>query len=991
VPKACHHCKKVRKSTKILFCSKLGCTECYCYSCIKRFYFPSERPNSNINNPTYINLRSSKERGKWVCFLCEKKCKCKACLKTKALERNKTKKLQSEMAKKTESKLNTIEIGDFLIIEDKTDNEEESNLTLQSAKKPTSVKEVPEENENLKKIIKIVEIYGKKNKQIRKQCLQCKNINFIQGQIFMFINLDNFHTYIKHYSETNRALIEQNKDNLYFEKNKEMLEEFISSYNKNKNADNNIFKKPKYFCKSCVDKSFGVKHGIETLIRNLNVKSIIVLLDNTRYKENVNLANLSNNSLKQEGGNATSNLNFNSNLKANLANNIYPNFTIVNNPIGSKSKKDNSYPMNYKNNQTDIHQNESLQNNNNNIQNVLTSFLNNQTGNNDNNLLKSILKLRDFNVTNNQDQRNLGNNNPYANTNVNMTQNRYNINSNFLDKINNNNYCGLNNNSKIYNIQNDGVNNNGILNENNQGALKSNLQSNAFHQNLSLNNASTTLDKYFIELKNELYYIQYSSIIQKIFISYIFKKLEEPISELFSNHTSSDNIMNKLIECMNLQEVSSCNEGSRALQDINSLKDNFGKTHDILIIIRKIFEELKICGQKLFLRPELGEGVVTVIKKFVGMLQNISGSSITADAEDKTPTLSKKSTNKTENCVNDESPGKAEKGNEYSQTHTQIQNLENQNIKNEESKISSKIVNNTINVDMYSSFNNALSKDNNEQKPEREAVQSENRQEYKFNSCLNTVPTENPPLISISPLLNNNNDINRKSQMTNNNYSGYSNPNNLSNNHQFLVNYYANICQNNPSMIQSLLLSNPNLINTSYLHQPNNHIISNNLMGNQIMGNQLLNNQLMNQLNNHLISSQMNSGNISQNSAYSYPQFVSNYNPNYNGNNDNSSSVSNIQSNYFNNMNNMYNFNNISMNPFGNSMNNLINNNNPMGSLSQYASNFSKQQQNVQQPFGNAYQNENPNLNMEFKVTNNSMKEVNFVNLKKNSNDNLYK
>ena len=933
------------------------------------------------------------------------------------------------MAKKNDSKLNTIEIGDFLIIEDKTDNEEESNLTLQSEKKPTSVKEVPEENENLKKIIKIVEIYGKKNKQIRKQCLQCKNVNFIQGQIFMFINLDNFHTYIKHYSETNRALIEQNKDYLYFEKNKEMLEEFISSYNKNKNADNNIFKKPKYFCKSCLDKSFGVKNGIETLIRNLNVKSIIVLLDNTRYKENVNLANLNNNSLKQEGGNSTSNLNFNSNLKANLANNIYPNFTIVNNPIGSKSKKDNSYPMNYKNNQTDIHQNESLQNNNNNIQNVLTSFLNNQTGNNDNNLLASILlKLRDFNVTNNQDQKNLGNNNPFANNNVNMTQNRFNINSNFSDKINNNNYCGLNNNSKIYNIQNDGVNNNGILNENNQGALKSNLQSNAFHQNLSLNNASTTLDKYFIELKNELYYIQYSSIIQKIFISYIFKKLEEPISELFSNQTSSDNIMNKLIECMNLQEVSSCNEGSVALQDVNNLKDNFGKTHDILIIIRKIFEELKICGQKLFLGPELGEGVVTVIKKYVGMLQNISASSITADADDGVPTFSKKSTQKTENNVNDESQGQAERGHEYTQTHTQIQNLENQNIKNEESKISSNIVCNTINVDMYSSFNNALSKDNNEQKPEREAVQSENRQEYKFNSCLNTVPTENPPLISISPLLNNNNDINRKSQMTNNNYSGYSNPNNLSNNHQFLVNYYANICQNNPSMIQSLLLSNPNLINTSYLHQLNNQIISNNLMGNQIMGNQLLNNQLMKQLNNHLISSQMNSsGNISQNSAYSYQQFVSNYNPNYNGNNDNSSSnilensilnnqnnqttnnsnlfnsnfenqnikqnyqnVSNIQSNYFNNMNNMYNLNNTSMNPFGNSMNNLINNNNPMGSLSQYASNFSKQQ-NVQQPFGNAYQSENPNLNMEYKVINNSMKEVNLVNLKKNSNDNLYK
>ena len=184
----------------------------------------------NVSPNTYINLRSSKERERWVCFFCDKKCKCKACLKLKAIERKKKKNMLEE--KKPEVKVGTkYELGEFTIIEDKQDSdenennekdiegiEEDENENDESVSnlmgKPSSIIKIEnDENRNLNGIINIVEIAGKKNKQIRKQCLCCKIINFNQGQIFIFISFENFLTYLKHYVENNKNLIEQNREN----------------------------------------------------------------------------------------------------------------------------------------------------------------------------------------------------------------------------------------------------------------------------------------------------------------------------------------------------------------------------------------------------------------------------------------------------------------------------------------------------------------------------------------------------------------------------------------------------------------------------------------------------------------------------------------------------------------------------------------------------------------------------------------------------------
>ena len=186
-------------------------------------------------------------------------------MKKKSNERNKIRILlaQSNIPKVGQPQMKvpakTFVLDEFTIIEDRNisnDEEEEEvhNTDLEDVKEPEQEQEQDhnesiernrevEENEvntdnNLQKIIKIVEIYGKKNKQIRKQCRDCKFHHFTQGEIFMFINMESLLAYLKYYVDTNKNLLQiaENKDNPNYSnliKNKEKLEEFIEIYNLN--------------------------------------------------------------------------------------------------------------------------------------------------------------------------------------------------------------------------------------------------------------------------------------------------------------------------------------------------------------------------------------------------------------------------------------------------------------------------------------------------------------------------------------------------------------------------------------------------------------------------------------------------------------------------------------------------------------------------------------------------------------------------------------
>ena len=239
--KPCHHCNKVLKSSKTLSCTKPQCSESYCYNCIKRFYVLQERANtSNYTNPshnikpteTFINLRSSKEREKWICFYCKGICKCADCNQPKDKDgniiRESDENEKSENKEKNNIKSSVVKIDNYLIIEDGSEIGERS--VNEESNDHTETEETL-----IQSLVNRVEIRGIKTKVIKKQCIFCKSDCFVQGEIFKFVSLDQFLKYLINYCMEDSVLSIKNSKNPNYIQNKEKLESFNENFSKNNN------------------------------------------------------------------------------------------------------------------------------------------------------------------------------------------------------------------------------------------------------------------------------------------------------------------------------------------------------------------------------------------------------------------------------------------------------------------------------------------------------------------------------------------------------------------------------------------------------------------------------------------------------------------------------------------------------------------------------------------------------------------------------------
>ena len=123
-------------------------------------------------------------------------------------------------------------------------------------------------------------------------------------------------------------------------------------------------------------------------------------------------------------------------------------------------------------------------------------------------------------------------------------------------------------------------------------------------QNKQNNNQyiSTLID----DLKKQIFSIQFYSLIQRNFISYIFKNLEIFIDQITNNQVMNELVVNNLVKLLpkspNLNITSDClnniNEQVGILRKINLLGSNVTSS------LNANFEEIKNSGYRLICKPE---------------------------------------------------------------------------------------------------------------------------------------------------------------------------------------------------------------------------------------------------------------------------------------------------------------------------------------------------------------------------------------------------
>ena len=679
------------KSSKSLSCTKAQCNESYCYNCIKRFYVLQERASTNSNikpTETFINLRSSKEREKWICFFCKGICKCFDC-------KIPLEKFAGTSQPGEQIKSGVVKIDNFEIIEDESiENsiasehnmeDKESNIALNVSNTNNAANVIPANN--IQTLLNKVEIRGIKNKIIKKQCIFCKSDSFEQGEIFKFESVDQFLEYLKFYSNDESNLTFRNSKNINFLQNKEKLDQFTEAYYKNPlNAENRDFKKAKYFCKNCLELNLTEYSGFEMLIKNLNIKNFkdgkeikevkASIFKNAPVSESKEQKKLPNTS-KSNGKSDTETISISSdsdpsNLNTNVknTNDVYQKIK-QNQNFNSNSTKHSfmistqqpnmyqtipsaqqilNFQMNTNNmrnanglppNAFNMNQFSIPQQNYSNFHNPFISNINyftaqnnhfnpNQNQNQNTNIPPPFINQQFTNQMNEKpktDNINLHQNNNKNNEEENKVNQKPNINFNNVPYI-----SFLNNN--LQNFQNKMMTNSSINEISNKANILKNIQNiNSFNMNFSNQNNNQSgqknisnlvdLESYFTEIKRELYWVQYHSLINKIYTTYFFNKLQKPLEDLNDNQKVNNDkvrdIINLLISILPKIEQSDKEKASQINEYINQLNSINSTNYNIVKTCKDDLKSLKEKGQSIIVNPE-GNNIVSAIKQYINLI-----------------------------------------------------------------------------------------------------------------------------------------------------------------------------------------------------------------------------------------------------------------------------------------------------------------------------------------------------------------------------------
>lgn len=675
--KVCHHCQKSNAKYEYFKCGKSDCGNYYCSRCIRKY---DEKKSFKPSDP---------------CYACRKICRCQTCKQNANNQAVNHNYINIDLDNLEENK-NLVKIDDFFIVENEVPEEEEFELeaNLEEEKKSNSDHQttfkienaefnnalssniiIPNTNlssnsksnfiseeEKTKNYVKSVEnLKLNSNNKIYKitPCIICNEdksaLSSEHGSniypstminILSFRSLEEFVYYLKHYFNTKIA--ESESDSLpspeYQKSFSDFQEYYLNYFNKYYKKDY-VFKSVKIICKGCFDSQLKESNGFNNIFNSLHIghnssynlkkdqlKKLKEDQKNKKMQKNVTVINTNEKKIIKIPNdeimeNSTMNKDFNNQSVKSIPNNGYRSASGINptpifNPSSSIMGGNDS---------------------NRGTPNLakLIEMLNNTKSNQ---LIQGILKnLGGGNIGNMGNLGNLHGANPGQNSNSNPNSlNNFNqFLSSGSDGLGNINKL-LDNNLKQN--ENEGSTVNKMFSENNPPNLNpfssdpmnvTNIIMNFDQNKPNSGNINGYMNNVLEELRKQFFCIQYYSLIQKLFISYIFKNLEMFIEQISKNQSLGEFVMNNMVSSLPKSMASlegNSNELQNVIQNLNEqmslLKNinNYGV--NLTSSLNSNFEDLKNNGIKIFksMDPNLHNSLTNNLNNLINTANNNNNS-----------------------------------------------------------------------------------------------------------------------------------------------------------------------------------------------------------------------------------------------------------------------------------------------------------------------------------------------------------------------------
>lgn len=580
----------------MIVCGNVLCQESFCYSCVKKNINSIDQYNKFKNNP---ELRQN-----WVCFICKETCICNSCQGSKEninepiIEDLKAKPKSNIItipnlafaSNPAPNQENVVKIEDYLFIE-KEGPENESEMNDDEIVKGNNVKQL-NRNEAQKMIsaverVEYLSYTTNAPKNILKKCVSCDRSDLFNNELLKFKTIDDFYYYFKFIFEKRAMNIISNPE--FFEKNKIYFNELSVTLTKMLKL---TLKSVKYLCKNCLVLKLNEQEGLNHIYTAMEIP--IVLQNFLANNPNIMNTNLSSPKQNKTGDNVKRADSGKIKQQEDfLFGQLNDNKPMINNPnfpkedVGLGLSGENPIPEGLKSNpnaQSDNNPLKMLMNQMpTNMQQLFESGLGSGVGNigetggvNPANLGMNLNNLTNNlnNMSNMMGNKSTGQINP---SNLNNIVNNFNKivegissfnnkhishNQNLVNNVSNltgmlSNYFNENENNKQENVEaaeekdksqktesiksqekkEDKPNQNGEVEKKDDGTSIMNIVLNVDqNKNPVLSYMMNVLE----DLKKQIVCIQYYSLLQKLFISYIFKNLEMFMEQVSSNQNLSD-------------------------------------------------------------------------------------------------------------------------------------------------------------------------------------------------------------------------------------------------------------------------------------------------------------------------------------------------------------------------------------------------------------------------------------------------------------------
>jgi hypothetical protein len=535
----CHLCNKTDHSSTMVTCSNSVCGVSFCFTCIKK-----NAPNEEY----YSSLKASAEKKlSWVCYVCNKSCACKFCKISKSESKNNNNNIITIPNSRFLEEKNEVKIDDYVIYEgegpenesefDEEDKENKekiinNDLLNLSNCNDSSFQAKKNEIHKINSVVQNVESLGFKsnvNKNITRKCVCCERTDIVLNELLKFKTVEEFSIYFKNEFERKGANL--TTDPIAFEENRNIMNVMSPSLN---NILKLNLKSVKYLCKNCLVSKLNTKNGFDDIYKALEVN---IILETSKYSnlerkiEEIIPSNINNNSqnsfndaikIKSDisefdasGGNNSrynsNNIVSNTPINMNENNALLKQLIEMQNSLNSRTQTINTLNMN-----NQLHNiNQGI-----NTKDSPDSF--NPLYRNFNKLVEGINSFNSKNLDHNQNVVNNVSNLTGMLTNFYDSANK-DVKDNLAHPKENESILGENTMEAKNDEEkkDDGLNvTNIIMNFDNQA-----------QKNPVLSYMMNVLD----DLKKQIVNIQYYSMLQRMFISYIFKNLEVFMEQIVNN------------------------------------------------------------------------------------------------------------------------------------------------------------------------------------------------------------------------------------------------------------------------------------------------------------------------------------------------------------------------------------------------------------------------------------------------------------------------